>query len=124
MQAVNLSVARRQAALETFFEMTMQPKIKPSSDADWRKFYEEKCRAQRKEITALREALEVAINSVECASICPQTKEELPWYRKAKKALGGHPSTKVVFTNCNVCGIKLRTDDENQMGMCERCAAE
>ena len=29
-----------------------------------------------------------------------------------------------VFTNCNVCGIKLRTDDENQMGMCERCADE
>jgi len=29
-----------------------------------------------------------------------------------------------VFTNCNVCGIKLRTDDEEKMGMCERCAAE
>jgi len=29
----------------------------------------------------------------------------------------------VIFTNCNVCGIKLRTDDEDQMGMCVRCAA-
>jgi hypothetical protein len=29
-----------------------------------------------------------------------------------------------VFTNCNVCGIPLRTADEDQMGMCERCAAE
>jgi len=25
---------------------------------------------------------------------------------------------------CNVCGIKLRTRDEGQMGMCERCASE
>lgn len=29
-----------------------------------------------------------------------------------------------VFTNCNVCGIKLRTEAEDQMGMCERCADE
>lgn len=27
-----------------------------------------------------------------------------------------------VFTNCNVCGIKLRTDDEEEIGMCDRCA--
>lgn len=32
------------------------------------------------------------------------------------------PDEEVVFTNCNVCGIVLRTDDEEQMGMCERCA--
>lgn len=31
---------------------------------------------------------------------------------------------KSVFTNCNVCGIKLRTPEEDQVGMCERCAAE
>jgi hypothetical protein len=30
----------------------------------------------------------------------------------------------VVFTNCNVCGIRLRTEDEEKMGMCARCAAE
>lgn len=29
-----------------------------------------------------------------------------------------------VFTHCNVCGIRLRTADEDQMGMCERCANE
>lgn len=29
-----------------------------------------------------------------------------------------------VFSNCNVCGIRLRTEDEDQMGMCERCANE
>jgi hypothetical protein len=29
-----------------------------------------------------------------------------------------------VFTNCNVCGIRLRTVEEDRMGMCERCAAE
>jgi hypothetical protein len=29
-----------------------------------------------------------------------------------------------VFDNCNVCGIALRTLDEDRMGMCERCAAE
>jgi hypothetical protein len=28
---------------------------------------------------------------------------------------------KAVFTNCNVCGIKLRTTDEDKIGMCERC---
>ena len=29
-----------------------------------------------------------------------------------------------VFTDCNVCGIKLRTESEHRMGMCDRCAAE
>ena len=29
-----------------------------------------------------------------------------------------------VFTNCNVCGIVLRTAAEDEMGMCERCADE
>lgn len=29
-----------------------------------------------------------------------------------------------VFTNCNVCGAPLRTRDEDEMGMCDRCAAE
>ena len=29
-----------------------------------------------------------------------------------------------VFTNCNVCGVKLRTVAEDQVGMCERCADE
>lgn len=29
-----------------------------------------------------------------------------------------------VFSNCNVCGITLRNRDEDEMGMCERCAAE
>lgn len=29
-----------------------------------------------------------------------------------------------VFTHCNVCGIALRTRDEDEMGMCERCADE
>lgn len=36
---------------------------------------------------ALMEALQTAINTVECASIDPQTGEELPWYRQAKAAL-------------------------------------
>lgn len=30
----------------------------------------------------------------------------------------------VVFTHCNVCGIALRTRDEDEMGMCERCSNE
>jgi hypothetical protein len=28
----------------------------------------------------------------------------------------------MIFTNCNVCGVTLRTDSEDRMGMCERCA--
>jgi hypothetical protein len=28
----------------------------------------------------------------------------------------------VIFTNCNACGTKLHTEDEEKMGMCERCA--
>lgn len=28
----------------------------------------------------------------------------------------------MVFTNCNVCGTKLHTKFEDQMGMCSRCA--
>lgn len=31
-----------------------QPKLAPSSDADWRAYYEDKCRTQRNEITTLR----------------------------------------------------------------------
>lgn len=30
----------------------------------------------------------------------------------------------VVFTNCNVCGRKLHTTDEEAMGMCAICADE
>ena len=29
-----------------------------------------------------------------------------------------------VFMNCNVCGIKISTLEEDEMGMCLRCAAE
>lgn len=29
-----------------------------------------------------------------------------------------------VFTNCNVCGVPIKTSEEDKMGMCERCAAE
>ncbi len=29
-----------------------------------------------------------------------------------------------VFTHCNVCGVVLRTRDEDEMGMCEKCAGE
>jgi hypothetical protein len=34
------------------------------------------------------------------------------------------PEAHMVFTNCNVCGIRLRTQDEDVMGMCEGCAGE
>ena len=27
-----------------------------------------------------------------------------------------------VFTHCNVCGILLRTEEEDKLGMCNRCA--
>ncbi len=37
---------------------------------------------------------------------------------------GGRLVKKPVFTHCNVCGIALRTEDEEKMGMCERCATE
>jgi hypothetical protein len=36
-------------------------------------------------------ACSLAMNSVECASICVQTGEELPWYRSAKAALAMTP---------------------------------
>ncbi len=36
----------------------------------------------------------------------------------------GTTSPTRIFTNCNVCGIKLRTEAEDRMGMCERCCAE
>ena len=36
----------------------------------------------------LEAALRTAINSVECASIDPVTKEELPWYKQASEYLG------------------------------------
>lgn len=38
-------------------------------------------------VTDLINALKTAINTVECASIDPNTREELPWYRQAKAAL-------------------------------------
>lgn len=34
------------------------------------------------------------------------------------------PVPRHVFTNCNVCGIPLRTIEEESMGMCGSCAAE
>ena len=40
-------------------------------------------------MAALVTALRTAINSIECASICSQTGEELPWCKQAKKALKG-----------------------------------
>jgi RecJ-like exonuclease len=42
--------------------------------------------------------------------------------RKNRGVMDSKPA--LVFTHCNVCGIKLRTEDEDKMGMCERCAAE
>ena len=36
--------------------------------------------------------------------------------------LGDGDDYEPVFTNCNGCGIRLRTRDEDEMGMCERCA--
>ena len=43
---------------------------------------------------------------------------------QATSALPGIPRDDdgPVFTNCNVCGIRLRTRDEDEMGMCEACA--
>lgn len=41
-------------------------------------------REQRDELLA---ALELAINTVECASIDIRTGEDLPWYKMAKKAV-------------------------------------
>lgn len=32
-------------------------------------------------------ALKTAISSVECASICPNTKQKLPWYKQAMSAI-------------------------------------
>lgn len=37
---------------------------------------------------------------------------------------GQEEGYEAVFTHCNVCGIKLRTEDEDRMGMCERCSNE
>lgn len=30
----------------------------------------------------------------------------------------------IIYEKCEVCGIPLRTADEERMGLCERCAAE
>ena len=38
-------------------------------------------------VEAIAQALETAVNTVECASIDPVTKQELPWYKMAKAAL-------------------------------------
>ena len=38
-------------------------------------------------VTWLRNALLLAMNTVECASIDPKTGDELPWYSNAKKVL-------------------------------------
>lgn len=38
----------------------------------------------------------------------------LAWKRRKEKEM--------VFSNCNVCGIKIRTANEDRMGMCEQCA--
>ena len=35
----------------------------------------------------MREAIQIAISTVECASICPNTGEELPWHKQAVAAL-------------------------------------
>jgi hypothetical protein len=40
-----------------------QPKLKKSNDAQWRKYYEDKCRAQRKEIVAIKRLLQELIAS-------------------------------------------------------------
>ena len=34
------------------------------------------------------------------------------------------PEAHMVFRNCNVCGIALRTKHEHEVGMCERCERE
>ena len=41
----------------------------------------------RRRMEALEVALNLAINTVECASLDKDGKTELPWYRTAKKAL-------------------------------------
>lgn len=38
--------------------------------------------------------------------------------------LGGDDHYEPVFTHCNVCGVKLRSRDEDEVGMCEKCSAE
>jgi RecB family endonuclease NucS len=44
-------------------------------------------RQLERELNAAKQALEVAINTVECASIDLNTQEELPWYKMAKAVL-------------------------------------
>ena len=41
----------------------------------------------RMQALLLKSALKTAMNTVECASIDPVTKQELPWYKQAKAAL-------------------------------------
>jgi hypothetical protein len=49
----------------------------------------QRCDRERQE---LRDALRLAINTVECASVDIRTGEELPWYKTAKRLLGTVPS--------------------------------
>lgn len=46
------------------------PKLAPSSDTDWRRYYEDKCREQRKQIDLLKHFLEQAHPHV-CSMCCP-----------------------------------------------------
>ncbi len=65
-----------------------EPKIQPSTDAEWRAYYEEKCRAQRKEIDVLvreavaaeREACKSAVLkflSAKGHDLCHENRQEL-----------------------------------------------
>lgn len=71
------------------------------------------------------------VRIVDGRMICPRTAKDLGALRRrrccntyAGNTLHADDCNAVVFTNCNVCGIKLRPTDPDEMGMCERCAAE
>lgn len=56
------------------------------------------------------------------ANRCPECSTEN--YPEEDSESHAEPPVGGVFSNCNVCGIPLRTFDEEAMGMCEQCAAE
>lgn len=46
------------------------------------------------------------------------------WICDICRAVASGNALAAAIETCNVCGIKLKTDDEFSMGMCERCAQE
>jgi len=78
------------------------PKLAPSSDMDWRKYYEDKCRSQRKDIEALETRLATATELV----------RECEWFNDS------------LSIRCNCCGGRTHKPDCKLAAFLEGCKAD